>query len=324
MIIIPSSEVDCDAAKLPLKNKPKVRKWVSKWSQHCKQPRGAFRYPSDCHAYIDCWDGRGTKRHCYPRTLVFDERTGRCDWPNKVRCVIGNKHWQKKMIALDQPYCSNYTAMGYKCVNFWECSSSQEIIDDVQGYYGEGVIDARMVPPKKTSPLAKGSFDPFSKQCPGQFETCCKGHCRVPSKSKEKQTQRRRGKQLKLDESKSSALCPSDYVGNRPIPGICDKFAECFKGRAIVKRCPPGLHFCIHSLMCDWPRKIVCDQLDLLTRAETLDTQSDEPKPRIDEGSSSPKRRKGSIARKVTLSITFSYTRPADANLATGATDSKS
>ena len=29
--------------------------------------------------------------------------------------------------------------------------------------------------------------------------------------------------------SLSSRLCPSDYTGLRPIPGLCSMFAECYK-----------------------------------------------------------------------------------------------
>ena len=45
------------------------------------------------------------------------------------------------------------------------------------------------------------------------------------------------------------------------MPGICTKFAECYKGSSVIKDCPPGTHFCVKSLMCDWPSKAVCDQV---------------------------------------------------------------
>lgn len=193
-------------------------------------------------------------------------------------------------------FCSNYTALGYKCVNFWECSPTNDILDDVQGFYGEGIIDARMVPPKQKV-AAKGVFDPLRKECPGTYETCCKGHCEAPKKGTGGNSIRKsREKGLQLGKQKSNSLCPGDYIGNRPIPGICTQFAECFKGRAIIKDCPPGLHFCIHSLLCDWPRKIVCDQLDFLTNTATDDTQNDEPRKNF-SGSLYTENRKA-VARK--------------------------
>ncbi len=43
-----------------------------------------------------------------------------------------------------------------------------------------------------------------------------------------------------------------------------------------MKDCPPGTQFCVHGLICDWPDKIVCDQLDLLTEPQQL--QNDAPR----------------------------------------------
>ena len=45
------------------------------------------------------------------------------------------------------------------------------------------------------------------------------------------------------------------------MTGVCTKFVECYKGAATIKDCPPGTHFCVKSLMCDWPTKAVCDQV---------------------------------------------------------------
>ena len=49
--------------------------------------------------------------------------------------------------------------------------------------------------------------------------------------------------------------------GLRAVPGVCDRFVTCYKGAARVQQCPPGTHFCVKSLMCDWPTKAVCDQV---------------------------------------------------------------
>ena len=43
------------------------------------------------------------------------------------------------------PNCEDYTALGYKCTKFWECADSGEIISSPYDFYGEGLIDARMV-----------------------------------------------------------------------------------------------------------------------------------------------------------------------------------
>lgn len=256
-----------------------MKKWVNLWSQHCKKPRGQFRWPDDCHAYIDCWNGSGRKHNCNPRTLVFNEALGRCDWPTSTPCINGDIEEEpadgKKEVDLNLPYCSNYTGLGYKCVNFWECSPHNEILDDYQKSDAEGVIDARMVPPvRKVS--QDGVFDPLSKICSSKFEICCKGKCSTQTLApKVTRAEQRRT----LNSEEASSLCPAEFTGNRPIPGICTQFAECYKGNAIIKDCPPGLHFCIHSRMCDWPQKIVCDQLDYVTAAITLkQTQNDDPR----------------------------------------------
>ena len=99
----------------------------------------------------------------------------------------------------------------------------------------------------------------------------------------------------------SSRLCPSDYTGLRPIPGLCTMFAECYKvptllswrdcvsvqGRAYVKECPPGTQFCTIGNICDFPSKvkknlfdtnsqITCDQL-LVPHVSTNGTMADQP-----------------------------------------------
>ena len=134
-----------------------------------------------------------------------------------------------------------------------------------------------MVPPPKKI-VFKGIFDPLSKKCPNTFEICCKGKC---SDLEEKSSPSNIPPGRTLDTSHSTTLCPADYTGLRPIPGICTQFAECYKGTAIIKDCPPGLHFCIHSLMCDWPSKVVCDQLSFISKATSSNSkqlQNDEPR----------------------------------------------
>jgi len=278
-----NSMVDCSSAKMPLKKqalrKPKkVNKWVNKWSAPCKGRTGQFRFPDDCHAFVDCWRGRGTLKKCFPRNLVFNEATGQCDWPRNVQCVTGDledfksQTRKSREIDLSLPNCHDYTALGYKCTKFWECSDNGEILDSPYDFYGEGVIDARMVPPKKKNKRSK--FDPLQKVCPGQFEICCKGECKANAKKAKANAKAKR------KAVGSNSFCPGDYTGPRPIPGICTKFAECYKGTAIVKNCPPGTHFCINSKLCDWPSKAVCEQLETFTESPVLPSSTDSASPR--------------------------------------------
>ena len=77
-----NSQVDCAAATVPLKRRARQvtttrrpRMWIARYSSHCHGQTGQFRFPDNCHAYVDCWRGRGTLQHCNPRTLVFNEDT---------------------------------------------------------------------------------------------------------------------------------------------------------------------------------------------------------------------------------------------------------
>ena len=53
------------------------------------------------------------------------------------------------------------------------------------------------------------------------------------------------------------------FLGLKAVKGMCNKFVECYKGSATVKECPPGTEFCVKSLMCDWPAKVVCDRVKM-------------------------------------------------------------
>ena len=81
-----------------------------------------------------------------------------------------------------------------------------------------------------------------------------------------------------MAKKSSNSFCPGDFSGAahhtcphvshcntvsglRAVPGVCDRFVTCYKGAARVQQCPPGTHFCVKSLMCDWPTKAVCDQV---------------------------------------------------------------
>ena len=101
-----TSLVDCSSATIPLKAKKKIKKkkrnktrkvnrriikqqcystlffqWVHKWSSVCAGRTGAYRWPDDCHKFVDCWYGQGTLKSCFPKSLVFVEATGQCEWP---------------------------------------------------------------------------------------------------------------------------------------------------------------------------------------------------------------------------------------------------
>ena len=55
-----------------------------KYSSVCAARTGQFRWPEDCHSYVDCWRGRGTLKRCHPPSLVFNQDTAQCDWPRSA------------------------------------------------------------------------------------------------------------------------------------------------------------------------------------------------------------------------------------------------
>ena len=57
---------------------------------------GTYPWPGNCHKYVDCWNGAGTIKTCSPSNLVFNEKTGNCDWPGSTRCVIGPGIWPEE------------------------------------------------------------------------------------------------------------------------------------------------------------------------------------------------------------------------------------
>ena len=42
------------------------------------------------------------------------------------------------------------------------------------------------------------------------------------------------------------------------MPYDCTKFANCWKGAAVIQSCGPGTHFNAKYSVCDWPRKANC------------------------------------------------------------------
>ena len=87
-------------------------------------------------------------------------------------------------VDLTRPLCSDYAALGYKCVQFWECGEDGNILDrwllllysdsilttfcSPDLFTGEGMLDARFN--NKRSRQDPGAFDPYSKQCGEDFQ----------------------------------------------------------------------------------------------------------------------------------------------------------
>ena len=167
-------------------------------------------------------------------------------------------------LDLTRSRCEDYKALGYKCVDFWQCGEDGKILDSSKDF-GAGLLDVRI---DTSRPSRRGSFDPYEKTCNGELEVCCKGSCLEDTRR-----QVEAAKTKPKAKSSSSTFCPGDFTGLRSVAGVCDKFVECYKGGAVVKDCPPGTSFCSNSLMCDWPSKAVCDQMgDKMTVSETWST----------------------------------------------------
>ena len=91
-------------------------------------------------------------------------------------------------------------------------------------------------------------FQPWLKKCAGWGKVCCL----KPHKAKVK------GKPLRGAATTETTLCPGEFSGLRPVPYDCTKFANCWKGAAVIQSCGPGTHFNARTLVCDWPAKANC------------------------------------------------------------------
>ena len=114
---------------------------------------------------------------------------------------------------------------------------------------------------------------------------CCKDPNFRPPSPKSKPVSNSSNRNLMNTNTKN--LCPSGYSGLRPVPYDCTKFANCWKGRAIIQSCGPGnidftekikllnfyfifkkilffswnllgTHFNARYSVCDWPGKANC------------------------------------------------------------------
>ncbi|MDR2907462.1 MAG: carbohydrate-binding module family 14 protein [Bacteroidales bacterium] len=55
------------------------------------------------------------------------------------------------------------------------------------------------------------------------------------------------------------AVDPLDYTVILPDPEFCDTFFVCSNGVPIRQKCPEGLHFNAHLLVCDYPQNSGCN-----------------------------------------------------------------
>ena len=51
----------------------------------CLAPRGQFPSPNNCANYLNCWDEIVIEQQC-PNQLLFNDRTGLCDFEDNVNC----------------------------------------------------------------------------------------------------------------------------------------------------------------------------------------------------------------------------------------------
>lgn len=117
-------------------------------------------------------------------------------------------------------------------------------------------------PSNAASSQAAGIFQPWLKKCPGWRKVCCK----EPIKSK------LNGRALGTAATTTTTLCPGEYTGLRPVPNDCTKFANCWKGAAVIQSCGPGTHFnAIHSV-CDWPSKARCSTTSVTSSSSMVST----------------------------------------------------
>lgn len=233
--------------------------------EYCLQRRGQFAYDPDCHAFVNCWDGRAIIQHCNPRNLVFNPRNKQCTWDwdpaIKGRCIKPKPKpkpspAQNGTVNFGLPHCSDFEHLGYTCVDEWKCIDGQV---DQSARKSDWVVSqsrrlSRIVFPD--DPMLQqrhanlGKFNPWMKICSGRHKICCKKGLEV--RTNEERTQK------PTTKTDTTNLCPSDYTGLMPVPWDCNKFANCWKGQAHVQPCAPGTQFNAKTAICDFPAKAKC------------------------------------------------------------------
>ncbi len=247
-------------------------------SASCLSPRGQFAHPTDCHSYVDCWDGRVLARRCNPQSLVFDPSSGRCTWelePQvKGRCEDkpegGSLPAPRQGSVARQPatvpapassnLCSDHSSEGFSCVSYFHCPRG-EIRRTSGAVVGDPLRERRLSTRYHNRRITaeESRRAPWGWRCPRRGQVCC----RDPSFVQDTTTTPPSPPQLKPKSVMSSSLeksllCPEGFSGPRPFPPDCSKFANCWKGRPTVQDCAPGTMFNARSGQCDFPGKAGC------------------------------------------------------------------
>ena len=109
-------------------------------------------------------------------------------------------------VDLNRPRCDDYQALGYKCVQFWECDEGGNILTDSGDVT---MIDVRMN--NKRSRQNPGAFNPYDKICDDELMVCCKGRCQGEAGRAVKKSA---GGSISAARDKNNAFCPGDFTGH--------------------------------------------------------------------------------------------------------------
>ena len=137
------------------------------------------------------------------------------------------------------PYSKKFFS-GYICVPKHQCVNGRvdktQTRNRIQNRNRNDVAILFNLRPKSSS--SSNKFTPWTKKCNGWQKMCCKDPNFRPPSTKAKPVSNSSNRNLMNTNTKN--LCPSGYSGLRPVPYDCTKFANCWKGRAIIQSCGPG------------------------------------------------------------------------------------
>ncbi|CAB4062623.1 SVH1 [Lepeophtheirus salmonis] len=228
----------------------KKKSFSSEPVDYCLKSRGQFAYPMDCSSYVNCWDSTAFIQQCFPKYLIFNPITRRCDFSSNVprsarNCgkrfiqtedisssTLTDNHLSSSRTVPEEPnskFCTDFEHIGLECVPQEYCHNGI-IVKESQG----------------TSHTANRIFyggEPELKICNGHGDICCKNANFRKGRSPDKA---------------QPSLCPSDYTGSISYENDCRKFINCWKGISKVQSCAPGTLYNSASGICDFPSKSDC------------------------------------------------------------------
>lgn len=221
---------------------------------------GLFAHPTDCAKFLNCNNGATVIQDCGPGTM-FNARLQVCDWPQNTDCA--NRQGSSGSNTPQQPETGR-----------------------VPPYYGENVIQSRMLPSASGSSNYRTSNNNFNTKSNLEYPPSVEpvpmapygngnakggyGRFAQPADTVDKRfdtstwpIHNQLGQpdtigQAADDSNRKRIKCKPDWVGLYPHPFNCRKFLNCNNGVTFIQDCGPGTAFNPTLQVCDWPYNVDC------------------------------------------------------------------